>query len=164
MTREIVERAIETLDGVIQIARHEQLRQGTYLTGKVVNHKLAKEGAICGGHQACFIGSLWLGAGVKMRQDRRGDSYLPKTDQNKRRYAWLSRPHLKLALDAADRAAEQYAERHQLTIPGRYSSSAEALFERGLRGATPEEIRDHVIRVCNNAKRQLRREHAEVLA
>lgn len=57
-----IDRAHAILDGVVQISENEQLIHGEYLTPYVVNEDLAKRGAICGGHQACLIGSVALSA------------------------------------------------------------------------------------------------------
>jgi hypothetical protein len=57
------EKALATCDGVIEIAKNEMLVRGNYITG-IVDDKLKQQGAICGGRQACLVGSLYLAHGV----------------------------------------------------------------------------------------------------
>lgn len=55
-----VAEAKDIVSGVRTIAKNEQLLRGSYVTDKVKTPALAAEGAICGGHKACLLGSIAL--------------------------------------------------------------------------------------------------------
>src|SRR5688572_27543090 len=57
-----IDKAHAILDGVVAISGREMLIHGTYVTSDVVRPDLAREGAICGGRQACLLGSVALAA------------------------------------------------------------------------------------------------------
>lgn len=56
-----IDKALAVLDGVVTISGNEMLIHGTYVSG-VTRPDLAAKGSICGGRQACLIGSVALAA------------------------------------------------------------------------------------------------------
>ena len=131
--------ALHALDGMLEVVHNEMLARGTYLSESVVNHDLARQGAVCGGHQACAVGALWLGAGVEIRQDEYGDGYyLPGAWPSQRTAFLASRPALTLAYVALNHVCDEYArsdersdEFHRAMRASRlnYDAPMEALFE-----------------------------------
>lgn len=107
------EKAHKALDGMAEITKNEMLTRGEYLTSYVDNEKLAKEGAICGGHRACAIGSLYVGYGIPIKVDKNKDygwtaASLPLgVYPGKRKEFTIRRPGLRLAMQALDHVAEK---------------------------------------------------------
>lgn len=158
------EKALKALDGMAEVVKNEMLVHNTYVSDTVVDPVLAEKGAICHGHAACAIGSLWLGARVRMELDCecQGIKYweMPGTAPSEREEFVARRPGLRLALDALNEEAHKYGERHGLithSLIGRsggitYVAGIEALFERN-----PYEVgRKQLLQVINNAKRKVR--------
>lgn len=122
---------IEILRGVIEIASNEMLIRGTYLTSDVVRPDLAETGALCGGRQACAVGSLFLAARV-LREDI---GFFADMDE---RVDFMSdRPALAQAYAALNEAAVQHVAENEIkdpywdgrTDPGDSGGAAEAFFE-----------------------------------
>lgn len=72
--------AIKILDGIEEIARRDMLIRGTYIT-PVLNEELAAAGTICGGRQACMLGSMWIAAGFTVME--KGEMELPGVTTDK---------------------------------------------------------------------------------
>lgn len=179
MQAKTVNKAIKTLNGVIQIARNEQLRRGVYISDEIVNERLAAKGAICGGHQACFVGSLFIAAkgSVTPLYDH---GYVDEDifSVSGRHDYMKNRPYMRLAYEAANEAAydvwakspdkfresETYIDHAFFSREASpHSGWAEALFEEGMGGFEYDDVRDVVIEVCNLAKKRIRKEYADVL-
>lgn len=146
------QKALDALDGMAQIVKNEMLVRGEYLTSEVVNESLAAKGAICGGHKACAIGSLWLGYGVKM-EGMPGLRELPGTDEEERKAFTRTRPALRAALNHLNAAAAAFAEKNSITLTKSWDDPIEGLFE-GYYGRKID--RTDLLRVVNNAKRRVR--------
>ena len=161
-----IEKAVTALDNMKEIVKNDMLEQGVYVTEEVVNEKLAEQGAICGGHRACAVGSLWIGYGIRL-EGPQGEKELPGTNDS-RAYDWQSgrrepserqeflrtRPGLRLAYDALNEAADKYVEKRELEdyLDNSFDASIEALFE----GTYGEKVhRKDMLQIINNAKRSL---------
>lgn len=123
------QKALNTLNGMAEIARSDMMKPGSYVSDKLLVPQRAK--AICGGHHACAIGSLWLGGGVKMVTDKWGDAELPGVSDGVIREQFLAPRHgLRTAYNALNDAASDYIDTHQgLNINYQFGASIEALFE-----------------------------------
>lgn len=112
ITAETRAEAGKIFEGMEQIVRNEMLIRGVYITEYVANPALAESGAICGGHQACMVGSMWLAAGIKPRWfDEDGYRYfeLPGTSVGDMRQNFLeAHPALKLAYDTMNSLSERF--------------------------------------------------------
>jgi hypothetical protein len=129
-TQATKDKAIQALDGMREIVRHEMLTTGTYIEEEISNPRLAKSGAICGGHKHCAIGSLWVGAGIKpVKQDT--CNFLPGADEVSRPNFLKHRPGLKLAYNALNEAASDFMENKEIWPgPARtFDAAIERLFE-----------------------------------
>lgn len=166
------DKALNTCDGVIEIAANEMLLQGSYVTQRVMNPKLEDEGAVCGGRKACLVGSIFLAYGITYRKLLRLTDHIPSFFLEDRDWFMDERPALKLAYNAFNQAAFEVIEReHQHRIAfqhdydprtNKYSISdrpevpadgwAEFFFERILENHEHDEIREEVISVANRAK------------
>lgn len=123
---EVRQEALDALSGMNSVVRNDMLVRGEYLTDFVVDDGLAKKGAVCNGHQACAVGSLWLGAGVKLKGSAEYGRYLPGVDSGYTRTKFLSRkPGLKLAYDAMNEACDRYCERNGIDLDGREAPDGE---------------------------------------
>lgn len=121
--------ALRALEGMAEVVRNEMLAQGRYVR-HLTRPDLAASGAICGGHQACAIGALWMGAGIKPRRDVWGEWMLEGADDSSNRDVFLEdRPGLRLAYNALNDAADRYVHDHDLSPTASFSSSMERLFE-----------------------------------
>lgn len=132
ITANIKTRALEVLDGMDEIVRNEMVRRGVYVTAEIVNPDLREQGAVCGGRQACAIGSAYLAAGVRLKRDEDGDLVLPGVEQRERDEFLRRRPALRTALEALNAEADAYIARNKLEefISGAFwHDSIEALFE-----------------------------------
>lgn len=116
MDQDIKNKAIAICDGMREIARNEMLTRGTYVTDEIVRPDLAQSGAICGGHQACAVGSMLLAAGVRRRRNEYNNVYLPGADVDRRADYLRRHPHIKAAYDALNEAAERYCKRHNIDL------------------------------------------------
>lgn len=166
-------KALDTCDGVIEIAKNEMLVRGTYLTG-ILKPDMAREGSICGGRKACLVGSMYLAHGV------RGDIEDMSMSFDSRKAEMRNRPGLRLAYQAINEAALRRAEKinaevvrrerrknHRDTYRTRpYHATndgspeegwGEWFFESFLRRRTTfDETREEVIRVTRHAKRLIK--------
>lgn len=133
-------KAIRSLDGMAEIVAKEMLVKGDYV-GDEIDADLKAQGAICGGHKYCAIGSLWAGAGIHPKRDVytyiSGDKdvifSLPGVT-NRERDSFLDKhPGLKVAYDALNEAAEDFISEHEvpeeLLDRHQFSAAVEALFE-----------------------------------
>lgn len=154
VNEKIRDKALDTLTGMSQIVKNEMLIRGEYVT-PVRNRKLADEGAICGGRKACAIGSLWIAAGVKVEPQGALGARLPGIYDSQRPGFLRRRPGLRLAYEALNEAAEEYAVEHNkvATIKrSHFDSPIEALFEsRAAKIGRPE-----LLSLINVAKRKVR--------
>jgi hypothetical protein len=176
------DKAIDALDGTISIAQNEMMAHVGYMSAMPINRELAKQGAVCRGHQACFIGSLWLAGGVRRKRTTRARWDLPGVRQGWPREEFLAkRSALKLAYDASNAAAERYMKRAGIqgaSTEAGFEAPAEHLFEEGLLSpagkrhlglnpyARPSEraIRKEMIKVLRAAKRSLRSQRDRLAA
>jgi hypothetical protein len=168
-TEEHIEQALDALNKMSLIVRNDMLMRGEYLTPDIVDYELAKKGAICGGHKACAVGSLYLAAGV--RRERRELAWsLPGAYPHERPYFMASRPALRVAYEALNAAAERYCGRHGIDLDNytRYDAMTneagmlERLFEATYVG-TDDVVIDAAVelpKIINSAKRALRRQAA----
>jgi hypothetical protein len=158
--------AIRALDGMAQIIRNEMLTHGSYVSSEVVNEELAKQGAICGGHEACAIGSLWIGGGVKINASRYGGAILPGVEEEERQQFLRNRDGLRVAYHELNAAAERYMVKNadrlrRRSIVINFNAPVEALFEEytikpkegGRRRAVG---RDELLKVVKSAKKAIR--------
>lgn len=156
-----IEKAVRALDNMKVIVKNDMLEQGVYLTEEVVDPKLAERGAVCGGHKACAVGSLWLGYGIKM-QGPKDERILPgvyvntygSEDLVDRDTFLKSRPGLKLAYDALNEAADKFIDKNDLEndLDHSFGAKIEALFE----GTYDEKVhRKDMLQIINNAKRNI---------
>jgi hypothetical protein len=152
------EKALATCDGVIEIAKNEMLVRGNYITG-IVDDKLKQQGAICGGRQACLVGSLYLAHGVP---EMFGPffSFSASKRENHMRY----RPALRLAYYAINEAAHR---RMKVTNPDKLARLTrrygvpdegwgEFFFETFLRSRPNAVVLAEVVQVIRSAKRLIR--------
>lgn len=103
--------ALAALDGMRDVVKNEMLTHGTYVSSEIENHVLAAAGAVCGGHKACAVGSLWLGGGVRMKS-LFGGAVLPGVEEEERRSFLRNRDGLRVAYHALNDAAERFMARH----------------------------------------------------
>jgi hypothetical protein len=102
--------ALKALAGMQEIVEHDMLIHGEYSTSFVVDHKLAAEGAICGGRKYCAVGALWVGGGVSMRNDG-WDYALPGVNVYERENFLRPRHGLRLAYETLNQVAQEWAVR-----------------------------------------------------
>lgn len=157
--RDTRKKALSALRGTIQIAENEMTTRGAYIRPNA-KPALADTGAVCGGHQACAVGSLFLAGGVPYniidtvaaRFQRRG--FLTK-DEN---------AHLSLAYDYLNDAADDYLDEHGIDredLSSVGAGTAEKLFESSVhRGdedftKTNDNARKCLIEVATNAYNNL---------
>lgn len=163
VTWQVREGAIKTLNGMKQIARNEMLKPGHYVSGTVEDPELAKKGAVCGGHSACLIGSLYIAGGVKFREvgrtwDEQRIVDLPGVKSGRQKEYMARRPHLRLAWDALNDAAEVYLrklpqERQEDVREGsKFEGRAETVFENA-----KIEDRAEQIKLIDGALRRVRK-------
>lgn len=147
------EKALKNCDGVIEIANNEMLIQGDYVTHTIENEELARQGSICGGHQACLVGSIYIAHGVKPWRKSVGPILFGRGPREK---FMSTRPALRLTYDAFNRAAFEKIGRGQDYDLGPDGDWAEWFFEKYLGGSTHNAIRRQVIEVANRAKELIR--------
>ena len=111
----VEQEAVTILDGMESIARNEMLTRGVYVTDDIVSPQLAEQGAICGGRQACMVGSMWLAAGVKLELDEVGFPRLPGVTLGERQEFLAERPELAMAYDAMNSVSHDYIIYHGLS-------------------------------------------------
>ena len=142
MTDDIKNQAIAILDNMREIVRNDMLLRGQYLTDHVARPDLKEQGAVCGGHQACAVGSLYLAGGVKPRRyrDHWGEYVyeLPGVEAGHARRRYLRRkPALRAAYDALNAAAERYCKRHKIDLREHHNADGQEIdnFDVDLFGA-----------------------------
>lgn len=133
-----IDSANRALDGLEVIVRNERFVHGDYIQQEIDPEF---SGAVCKGHKACLLGSLWLGYGVPITSSEFANFALPGLTDGQSRAAFLRRrPGLRLAFDALNTAADrriarlpQFDQRQvnslASALDGEYPSSAEGLFE-----------------------------------
>lgn len=160
------DKALATLNGMAEIVRNEMVRRGVYVTAEIVNPDLREQGAICGGRQACAIGSAYLAAGVRPKRDEDDYLVLPGVEQRERDDFLRHRPGLRVALAALNEEAEAYIKRNKLeeflARDSYYHDAIEALFEArkdqgwdddgNWRDGRPLVRRDGLLRIIERAK------------
>jgi hypothetical protein len=170
MTNDTINEAINILNKMAIIVRNDMLTRGQYVS-TTIDLELRDKGAICGGHKACAVGSLYLAGGIKPHEVYPGKSYnyfvLQGVDRHERAEFLAERPALRAAYDALNEAAKRFIDRHNLDlfdgerfeIGGLTQTNGwmELLFEAA-------DIDGHVLdaqvelpKIINNAKRALRR-------
>lgn len=162
------EKALDTCDGVIEITKNEMLIHGDYVTACIRNHDLKEKGSICGGRQACLVGSEFLAYGVRVFSDT-----FPGFHPRRRKAVMRNRPGLRIAYEAINEAARRYALKgwpeyvaqelrefsdqwEDETTPD--EGWGEWFFEDlcSYNNVPTDEIREHVIKIVRNAKRLIR--------
>lgn len=92
-----------------------------------------RSNALCGGHRACAIGSLWIAAGIKPERDDEFTYILPTAHPGNRYAAFAQVPGLEEAYYALNAAAADYMASEDLdptdTACGCYEGELEVLFE-----------------------------------
>lgn len=122
----VEQEAVNILGRMESIVRNEMLTRGVYVTDHIVDPELAEQGAICGGRQACMVGSMWLAAGYLT---------LPGVTIVEERQEFLAeRPALAMAYDAMNSVSHDYIidqDLHHWRWEDRYPIEGwmEALFE-----------------------------------
>lgn len=161
------DKALDTCDGVIEIAKSEMLTHGFYVSD-VVNLKRKKAGAICGGRQACLVGSEYLAYGVKIN-----DEAFPGFSSYYRKDFMRNRPGLRIAYAAINEAARRYALKGwREYVEEEFANTAdqwddpttpdegwgEWFFEDLCKyNSIPyDETRKHIIQIVRNAKRLIK--------
>ncbi len=134
--------AIKILDGIEEISRNQMLVRGTYITD-VVDQDLAAAHSICGGRQACMVGSMWIAAGVWIMHN--GEMELPGVtihkmpngsgivysdypNMNMREIVLTTRPDLKLAYDTMNEVSFDHPKAQGIGLNP--VNAMEDLFER----------------------------------
>lgn len=128
MTQDVKSQALAILDGVDEINQNEMLASGTYVTGKVYDRGLEKQGAVCQGRRACMVGAAFLA------EANLNGRHIPEQhmmEESGRTQYMADRPALRLAYRALGEAAEK-----RLRLPttdttevGAHSWPAEQLLE-----------------------------------
>lgn len=72
ITKDTKVEAVAILDRMLEVVDNDMLARVGYVSSTIVRPDLAEQGAVCGGHNACAIGSLYLAAGV---QPLKADDY-----------------------------------------------------------------------------------------
>lgn len=167
---EALQKAVTILEGMEQIAERNMLIHGRYVTPEVHSPELAQSGAICRGHKACAIGSLYLAGGVKMTYEKSGSGIMladmPGVDEEDRAEFLRNRPALRAAYDALNEAADRFIKRNGVKfLDDRriFNASIEALFEEGTldgRSINAPEL----TRVIKSARRSVERKLAQARA
>lgn len=159
------EQALEALTGMATIVKREMLVRGSYVGDRVVNKKLAEEGAICQGRKYCAVGSLWVGAGIKPKVTSFGYARLPGVFEHERDRFITHRPGLKLAYEKVNEAARDYARKNGIEDildrtpkyrAGPWEAEIEALFESKSRRPGAKVGRPELLQIINSAKRKVR--------
>lgn len=123
MDKQVMDDAMATLDNMEQIAKAEMMVQGTYITDYVVAPE--RVDAICGGRQACLLGTMWIANGVPL-----DDVENSVGDDTSREEAMEERPSLKVVYDAMNEEAVKLSKQLGMRTHLRnWHSPAEALFE-----------------------------------
>lgn len=172
-SQETKDRANHILDGVVTISENDQLIHGEYVTSRIVKPELAAQGAICGGHQACLVGSVAIAS--LRRFDRANDAWLAiqairhglHTDptnywfedyEEERKYI-NRRPALKLAMTALNEAAEAILAAKRQTPKVRDARShptpAEGYFEVYLSGASKPKTHAAIVDLVEGARSRI---------
>lgn len=126
LSEAIKAKAISALDGMREIARAEMLEPGRYIWVEISNPR--RVNAICGGHKTCAIGSLWVGAGIKMDSN----DELPGADQSEREAFLAPRHGLRVAYESLNEAAEAFIAKHpdlRIGLAKSFDAPIEQLFE-----------------------------------
>lgn len=111
MNIEIEKKALDTCDGVIVMAQAEMLRQGVYVTRDIIDRERERDGSICGGRQACLVGSIFLAYGVPWG-DIDFEGHIPSFFSAENRESYMAdKPALELAYTAFNQAAFEIVER-----------------------------------------------------
>ncbi len=130
--------ALAILDRFQQIVGNEALVRGAYVTPVVAPSRINK---VCGGRNACAIGSLWLAAGVAP-VFKYSTWELPGTLTGRAEFLENQPAALRLAYGVLNEAAEFYAVQsgiHWCEVEDEgemYEDSLENLFETGLRNGS----------------------------
>ncbi len=110
---------LQVLSNMRQIVENETLVHSVYISERVDRPDLAEAGAICGGHHACAVGSLYLAAGVEPDIDGYGAASLPDANQyhDDRLLFMADKPALLEAYNTLNLVAGEYLARHNLRFP-----------------------------------------------
>lgn len=145
--------ALDVLEGMREIALADMMDRVGYLSDDVVDR--SRTGAVCRGHKACAVGSLWLAAGVELKRDIYGDWALPGVEEDEREEFVRHRAKLRIALRALNEAATEYIERHGIRRAA-FDDPVEGLFESHDRRMDGVNRRRVMLQVIATAKRKVR--------
>lgn len=151
------DKALANCDGVIKIAQNEMLLQGEYITG-VVSEKLRANGSICGGRQACLVGSMFLAHG-RLPKDIDYVFSVSSWSGEMNRFDYMAtRPALKLTYDAFNEAASRLLQRQYDMDPTAEPEQGwgEFYFETTLADEEHNVIREKVISLARDAKKLIK--------
>lgn len=126
LTERVRERAISALDGMRSIVRAEMLTQGEYIESEISNPR--RLASLCGGRKHCAVGSLWVGGGIRPHVTPGGAVHLPGTSSWEREAFLRRRPALRVAYNALNEAARDFADSHDIALHG-FDNGIEGLFE-----------------------------------
>lgn len=133
--------ADQILVNMREIAKNDMIQRVGYYDDDIARPDLAESGAICGGHQACAVGSLYLAASVMPKQDGwyddvHGQYHLGNVNPSQRRVFMAENELISLseAYRALNDAAREYISREGLYEyvqweSWRGSGAMETLFE-----------------------------------
>lgn len=149
-----IAKAIDSLDRMAHIVNMERITKGCY-----VDPNVGEADGICGGHNYCAIGALWIGGGIRVEHNVEPFEYweLPGADPDDRPVFLRQRHGLRLAYEALNAAAGRYIERHGIEFEkphvssDDYEAQVEQLFER----STTPVGRPELLEVIADAKRAL---------
>lgn len=169
-----INRADAILDGVVSISENEMLIHGEYITPDVVSEKLAKSGAICGGHQACLLGSValaatgryddanllvdWLRRAAYDLDDQYSQSWIERVTEARDKLN--ARPAVKLVMDALNDEATAILSTKRKTDRVRETledsaNIAEGYFEVYLNGLSKPKTHEAIVALCKGARRRI---------
>lgn len=151
-------KALGILENMRTIASADMMRRVGYISEDVIDK--SRVNAVCRGHQACAVGSLWLAAGVEPQWSPRGpwDSVkLPGVDDGEQRERFLrNRPALRTAYKALNESAAVAMSNGSISPASEYSDPLEQLFESDDPKLDNGVRRTTMLKVIAGAKRRIK--------
>lgn len=131
------QQAVEIIERMEVIIHNEMLFKGEYVSRYIERQDLKDQGAVCGGHRVCAIGSLWMAAGIlPTEQEDLGEEvwFLQTAFEGFREEEFIRCPALELAYDTLNGVSRERIEDgidDQLVVinPMVFDSALEELFE-----------------------------------
>lgn len=128
-----IDQALTSLLSIEGFTLNHTLKRRVYVTERVTKRKSREQGAVCMGHQACFIGSMFIGGGVPISYsegtDGKQTADLPEASQGMRYGILANEPGIALAYDVTNNQARDYMHKHGIVGNGNFSHGGESLFE-----------------------------------